>query len=446
MASNSAVPPSVWRWVERMPCCSLVDGARTIAPAASPKSTQVFRSFQSVMRESISTPTTSTRLAAPFLTYWSPTPIPKSEPAHAASTSNAKALRAPSLACRKTAVAGIGMSGDTVPTMIASSSSGRVLAISSARTDALSAMSEVSSPSAAIRRSLIPVRSVIHSSVVSTIFSRSLLVRTLSGTYEPVPMMCVRPIVSVSRQGARLLIGNRLRRCAFSLFHGPRGKPRGRTVNRRPDAFCQTMLAGSQRRRQRAGDRARIRATVRDDAHSVRAEQRRTPVFGVVDDLLEAQERRLEEQRTEPLRKPRRVDGLLDHPHDPDRGAFGGFEHDVAGKPVRHHHVHHPREDVLALDVADESKIARTQERRGLTGELGSLGLLFPIGEKRHARARHPQHGANVRVAHHRPLRQMRRTAIDVGTRIQEDTPALLQRGKQCGDRRSLDAGQAAQD
>ena len=37
-----------------------------------------------------------------------------------------------------------------------------------------------------------PVRSVIHSSVVSTIFSRSALVRTFSGAYEPVPMICVR--------------------------------------------------------------------------------------------------------------------------------------------------------------------------------------------------------------------------------------------------------------
>src|SRR2546422_11225759 len=35
-----------------------------------------------------------------------------------------------------------------------------------------------------------PERVVIHSSVVSTIFSRSALVSTRSGTYEPVPTMC----------------------------------------------------------------------------------------------------------------------------------------------------------------------------------------------------------------------------------------------------------------
>ena len=35
--------------------------------------------------------------------------------------------------------------------------------------------------------SLIPVLSVIHSSEVSTIFSKSLFVKTFSGTYDPVP-------------------------------------------------------------------------------------------------------------------------------------------------------------------------------------------------------------------------------------------------------------------
>ena len=45
-----------------------------------------------------------------------------------------------------------------------------------------------------MRRSLMPVRVVIHSSEVSTIFSRSALVRIFSGTYEPTPVMeQVRP-------------------------------------------------------------------------------------------------------------------------------------------------------------------------------------------------------------------------------------------------------------
>src|ERR1051326_2848896 len=58
--------------------------------------------------------------------------------------------------------------------------------------DARVANCEVYSPGAALRRCLIPVRVVIHSSEVSTIFSRSALVRTPSGYERPVPRMPAR--------------------------------------------------------------------------------------------------------------------------------------------------------------------------------------------------------------------------------------------------------------
>jgi len=47
--------------------------------------------------------------------------------------------------------------------------------------EAFTAMSEVTSEGAAIRRSLMPVRSVIQASEVLTIRSRSALVSTFSG-------------------------------------------------------------------------------------------------------------------------------------------------------------------------------------------------------------------------------------------------------------------------
>jgi len=49
-------------------------------------------------------------------------------------------------------------------------------------------MSEVNSSLAASRRCLMPVRVMIHSSEVSTIFSRSALVKIFAGTYEPTPV------------------------------------------------------------------------------------------------------------------------------------------------------------------------------------------------------------------------------------------------------------------
>jgi hypothetical protein len=66
--------------------------------------------------------------------------------------------------------------------MIKSTASGPTPAFSNARRAATVAMSLVNSFSAANRRSLIPVRVVIHWSVVSTIFSKSWLRNTRAGT------------------------------------------------------------------------------------------------------------------------------------------------------------------------------------------------------------------------------------------------------------------------
>ncbi len=52
---------------------------------------------------------------------------------------------------------------------------------------ASTARSEADSPLLAILLSLIPVLVVIHSSLVSTIFSRSAFVRRFSGAYAPSP-------------------------------------------------------------------------------------------------------------------------------------------------------------------------------------------------------------------------------------------------------------------
>ena len=87
--------------------------------------------------------------------------------------SKAAALVAPRFCCTIQAVDGKGKSGVTVPQMMRSSSAGSTSAISNARRAARVAKVEVNSPSAAIRRSLIPVRLVIQSVLVSTIRSRS---------------------------------------------------------------------------------------------------------------------------------------------------------------------------------------------------------------------------------------------------------------------------------
>src|ERR1051325_7452348 len=123
-------------------------------------------------------------------------------PEHAASRSKAAAFRAPIFCCTRHAVEGNGMSGVMVATRMGSSCSPVTPAIFIARCAAFVAKSEVNSSAEASRRSLMPVREVIHSSDVSTIFSRSKFVNTFAGKYEPTPAMeTERPLKSCWARG-----------------------------------------------------------------------------------------------------------------------------------------------------------------------------------------------------------------------------------------------------
>ena len=81
------------------------------------------------------------------------------------------------------------MSGEQVPIRIRSRSSGRTPASASAFCDATRARSELVVPGSETRRNLIPVRSTIQLSLVSTIFSRSRLDNLFWGAYIPRPMI-----------------------------------------------------------------------------------------------------------------------------------------------------------------------------------------------------------------------------------------------------------------
>src|SRR6185503_2094570 len=114
------------------------------------------------------------------------------KPEQPAARSNAAAPVAPRLCCTMQAVAGIGMSGVTVAQIIRSTSDAGMPADSSAFSAARVANWDMYSCSCATRRSRMPVRDVIQSPDVSTIFSRSRLVRIFSGSDDPVPRMTAR--------------------------------------------------------------------------------------------------------------------------------------------------------------------------------------------------------------------------------------------------------------
>src|SRR5262245_21872672 len=81
------------------------------------------------------------------------------------------------------------MSGVAVATIIISISFGEIFACSSAFSAALVAISLVFSSFEAMRRSLMPVRVIIQSWLVSSIRERSSLFRTFSGTLPPGAMI-----------------------------------------------------------------------------------------------------------------------------------------------------------------------------------------------------------------------------------------------------------------
>ena len=141
------------------------------------------------MRVSVSAPITSTFFDCPLRMNLSAIPSAYTKPEQAALTSNAAQPLAPMRCCTRQAVDGKMMSGVVVPSTIRSSSDALTPAASSALCAAVTARSPVVSPSAAIWRSRMPVRVRIHSSLVSTIFSRSALVTTRSGSALPVPVM-----------------------------------------------------------------------------------------------------------------------------------------------------------------------------------------------------------------------------------------------------------------
>ena len=160
-----------------MPVSSLP--LRTTAPAPSPKRIAVERSFQSTILERVSLPTTNTLLAAPVLMNCSAVVNANTKPEHTDCKSKA-GHEAPIAYCSMVAVAGKILSGVVVARIIRSKSDASMPAISSALLEAISAKSQVLSL-VTRWRCLMPVREVIHSSVVSIVFDKSSLVMTVGG-------------------------------------------------------------------------------------------------------------------------------------------------------------------------------------------------------------------------------------------------------------------------
>ena len=164
-----------------MPGCSSSPVAvTTAAPAPSPNRMQVERSDQSVKSLSFSAPITIAVRAAPARMAWSTVARAYEKPEQAVLMSYAAGAWIPSLAATRVATFGHRSTELQVATTTRSMSAAVYPALASAFSAAAAAMSAtVSSP--AMRRSTIPTRLRIHSSLVSTIWASSSLVSVRVG-------------------------------------------------------------------------------------------------------------------------------------------------------------------------------------------------------------------------------------------------------------------------
>src|SRR5664280_3341131 len=338
---------------------------------------------------------------SPVMMNWRATCIAYRNPEHAAAMSKHVAFLMPSAGWMIADVAGIGCSTVAVASTSSSISSGSTPASAIARLPASTAIVATLSPSLTTWRSRMPVRETIHSSEVSTILSKSLLVKIFSGRQVPKPAMrAVSACRSCTLDPLRCVAGAKLADLGFDVADDP---ARGVSVGEAdgvPDRIC-------------------ARARVAHQARPAHAEQRRPPVLGVVRLALEGREHAFRQQHAD--RRLRRAPRLaaqqgVDHLAQP----LGDLEHDVAHETVADHHVHAAVVDVAPLDVADEVQPGIGEQAVRLDRHAVALALLLADREQADARVRHPQHRLRVEVAHDGELLQVLRFAVDVRADVED--------------------------
>src|SRR3990172_3743939 len=245
-------------------------------------------------------------------------------PEHAAEISSAAARRAPRPSCSRQAVAGKGMAGVMVATRMRSRSMGSSAAASSAFSAASSARVAVSSPALQTRRSEIPVRDVIHSSLVSTSASRSALRTVRVATAAPVPRIRLRSMTPP------LVLGDPF-----------------------PDTLEHPVLDALPRHAHAVLDSLGRGSPVTDDHHPVDTQERGPAVLGVIDPPPETlQQSAQQEQPRPPEQVPAHL--ALSECDQHRRRPPPHLERDIPGEPVADYHIGLPVEDIGPLHITDK--------------------------------------------------------------------------------------------
>ena len=169
-----------------------------------------------------------------------------------------------------------------------------------------------------------------------------------------------------------------------------------------------------------------------DDGDPVHSEERRAPVFGVVEyaqHFLEFHPRAL------PF-------GFAGEQLDREgRHGLVELEEDVADEAVADEYVAYAPDDLAALDVAHEVEVALLEEGERLERELVSLGRLLSDIEKPDPGRLDSHEVLRVDGAEGSELKEMMGLAVHIRARVEHECRGGS-RGQKCADRRSCHARQ----
>jgi hypothetical protein len=232
-----------------------------------------------------------------------------------------------------------------VATTMSSISPASIPAASMAFSAACWARSLVSSPSAAIWRSRMPVRSTIHSLVVSICFSNSALVSTRAGRWLPVPMM--RGIDSGHGIG-------RIGHASFSFFFGRSVMVGAHLLGDTPQQAAAHFL---DRLEDGLFEGEYVGGAVALDDHAVESQQAGAVVPARVQLALEGAQHR---QGDDSGKTGNEVflEFTAQLVADQLGESLRSLQGDIADEAVAHHHIHGSLVDVVAFHIALEIETA----------------------------------------------------------------------------------------
>ncbi len=164
------------------------------------------------------------------------------------------------------------------------------------------------------------------------------------------------------------------------------------------------------------------------------------PVVGLFPDVAEG----WEEDGARSHVPGARLDGGSYFAHDVVGHAFHRLDDDVAGEAVGDDDVRLCEGDVAALEVADEVDVRRPEKLRGFLGEGVALGVLLADVEEGYFRVLPLPDTAHIGRRHLRPLDEVLRLRVGVGTDVKEDRELARER-EEAGEGRPLDATDAVE-